>query len=147
MGRTREYEGNGIVVAYELRRCIHAAECVKGLPAVFDPDRRPWIQAAEADADAVAEVVRRCPTGALTYRRTDGAPQEAPPEAAVEAVPDGPLHVRGAVELRDHEGALCWTGMRAALCRCGASNNKPFCDNSHRKVGFTTAPHPGTPSA
>lgn len=140
MARVRSYEGDGIEVLYEVRRCIHAAECVKGLHDVFDPDRRPWIDPRRATADRIAEVVERCPTGALTYRRTDDGPAESPPPPSVRTVPDGPLHLRGAIELRDHEGEVYWTGTRAALCRCGASKNKPFCDNTHLEIGFRTGP-------
>lgn len=137
MARARSYEGEGIVVRYELKRCIHAAECVRGLPTVFDPERRPWIEPGHADPDRVAEVVERCPTGALTYERTDRAAAEpAPAEGCIDLVTDGPLHVRGRIELRDPDGDVLWTGTRAALCRCGASRNKPFCDNAHRDVGF-----------
>ena len=139
MGRTREYEGEGIVVQYELKRCIHAAECVKGLPSVFDPNKRPWIDPSGAGADEVARAVERCPTGALTYRRTDGGAEEAlPRDARIEMVPDGPIHIHGRMELLGPDGTACWSGGRAALCRCGHSRNKPFCDNAHRDVGFKT---------
>ena len=137
MGKTRAYEGDGIVVHYELKRCIHAAECVHGLPAVFDPQKRPWIDAMQCDADGIAAVVERCPTGALTYERTDGGAQEtAPAEARVELVPDGPIHIHGHIELKEPDGTVHWTGTRAALCRCGRSLSKPFCDNTHKDVGF-----------
>jgi len=138
MGAMRSYEGEGVTVTYDLGRCIHAKECVHGLPRVFDPHRRPWVDPDAADADAVAAVVRRCPTGALHVRRHDGGPGEAPPEPAVRLVPDGPLYVQGSIELRDHDDTLRWTDTRVALCRCGASKNKPFCDNSHLDIDFRT---------
>lgn len=138
MAGARPYEGEDLTVFYDLKRCIHAAECVKALPDVFDPDRRPWIDPDEAEPDEVAAAVRRCPTGALRYRRHDGGPEEPVAQASIRAIPDGPLHVRGAVELRNHEGTVVWRGTRAALCRCGASKNKPFCDNTHLDVAFTT---------
>lgn len=68
----REYKGQSITVTFEARRCRHAAECVRGLPEVFDTARRPWIQPDGAPADRLAEVVRRCPSGALQYRLADG---------------------------------------------------------------------------
>ena len=77
MARTKSYEGEGIVINFELRRCIHAAKCVGGLPAVFDANRRPWIEAGNASADEIVRVVEQCPSGALTYERTDGGPAEA----------------------------------------------------------------------
>lgn len=70
----REYEGDGITVHWDSDRCIHSQLCVLGLPAVFDHGARPWVNAAGAPADDVARVIDTCPSGALTYTRTDGAP-------------------------------------------------------------------------
>lgn len=69
----KTYEGRSIEVTFEAGRCQHAAECVRGLPEVFDIERRPWIQPDNAAADRTAEVVRRCPSGALGYRLAGGA--------------------------------------------------------------------------
>ncbi|WP_444960294.1 (4Fe-4S)-binding protein [Nocardiopsis sp. M1B1] len=69
----RAYEGESITVTFEAERCQHAAVCVNGLPEVFDTRRRPWIQPDGAAADRLAEVIRRCPSGALQYRLADGA--------------------------------------------------------------------------
>ena len=135
----RAYAGTAITVRYDAARCRHVAECVRGLPHVFDTDRRPWIMVdAEPDAMLVAEVVRRCPTGALHYTLVDG-PDEVPDAVAtVTAVPDGPLLVRGDLRLDlGDEGGLAET--RAALCRCGYSGNKPFCDGSHERIGWRSA--------
>lgn len=139
MSRTRTYEGNGIAVHFDPARCIHAEACVHGLPAVFDAQRRPWIAPGAAAADEIKQVVERCPSGALTYTRIDGGEQEEARECAPEirVEQDGPLHVRGRMIVTDHEGASIEAGPRAALCRCGQSKNKPFCDNTHREVGFT----------
>jgi CDGSH-type Zn-finger protein len=113
--------------------------CVRGLPQVFKPEARPWVAVDGADADAIAATVETCPTGALHYRRLDGGPQEQPPEnTTVEPRPNGPLFVRGHVRIVDEDGQLIREDTRAALCRCGASENKPFCDGSHRRIGFRT---------
>jgi CDGSH-type Zn-finger protein len=56
----------------------------------------------------------------------------------VEPRPNGPLFVRGLVRMVDEDGQLIREDTRLALCRCGASENKPFCDGSHRRIGFTT---------
>jgi CDGSH-type Zn-finger protein/uncharacterized Fe-S cluster protein YjdI len=140
MSAVKSYPGRGITVHYEVARCIHAAECVRGLPAVFDPQARPWIQPEKADADGVAEVVARCPTGALHAVRDDGrAAEPVPARNEVRLVADGPLHLRGDVELRDERRGALGTDTRVALCRCGASKNKPYCDNSHAGAGFADA--------
>lgn len=142
MSKVRSYEGEKITVRFDARRCIHAERCVHGLPAVFDAGSRPWIQPDGATADAVADVIHRCPTGALTYQRSDGGPAEPVPEGPPEirVVSNGPLYVRGSLEVVDHEGQPVETGPRAALCRCGASKNKPFCDNTHLETGFSDDP-------
>ncbi len=131
------YPGEKISIQYEVKRCIHAAECAHGLPGVFDPQRKPWINPNEAAADAVATLVERCPTGALHFTRHDGGPAEAVPEQnRVTVAADGPLWLRGELEIIGPDGVVVLKDTRLALCRCGASNNKPFCDGSHAKAAF-----------
>lgn len=134
--RVRRYESDDVVVEYDVRRCIHSAECVRGLPDVFDPDRVPWIDASAADADAIARVVERCPTGALHYRRTDGGADEEPDAENVARVgADGPVYVRGRIRIELPGGEVI-EETRVAFCRCGASRDKPFCDGSHEEQAF-----------
>lgn len=136
-GLTREYRSERISVLWFAERCIHSGECIRAQPRVFDPRRRPWVKIDAADADAVAEAVLRCPTGALHYVRHDGGPQEPVPErTTIRPVPDGPYHVRGKVEVRTSGGELIREDTRVALCRCGESRHMPFCDNSHTAAGF-----------
>jgi CDGSH-type Zn-finger protein len=93
--------------------------------------------ATNATPDEIAEVIKRCPSGALQYERLDGGPGEARPrEVSVRFVPNGPAYVRTLVVLRDAGGKVIFQSTRIALCRCGASKNKPFCDNSHLETGF-----------
>lgn len=129
----KDYPGKDLVVSFDLTRCIHSANCLRAVPAVFDVNKRPWIATDAAPADAIAAAIARCPSGALQYRRLDGGPEEAvasPP--TIVPFRNGPLLVRGDVQLNGASLAP-----RAALCRCGQSANKPYCDNTHRKVGFT----------
>ncbi len=134
------YPGVKISVQYDAKRCIHAAECVRGLPGVFDSNRKPWINPNEADADAVAEAVMRCPTGALHFLHHDDGPAEtAPAINSISVHPDGPLLVRGRLEILGADGGVVLEDTRVALCRCGASRNKPFCDGSHTQAGFQEA--------
>jgi CDGSH-type Zn-finger protein/uncharacterized Fe-S cluster protein YjdI len=136
MDQVKVYKGQGVSVSFDARRCIHAAECVRGLPAVFDPTARPWIQPANGTADEVVAVVARCPTGALQASRDDGAAAEAPQRNELRIVADGPHHLRGDIEIRDAAGKVLARETRMALCRCGASSNKPYCDGSHAGSGF-----------
>lgn len=131
----REYKSDDITIRFDVKRCIHAEECVKGLPPVFDRDRRPWVDPSREEADAIAAVIKRCPTGALTFRRKDGGAEETAPERnIVSIVEDGPVYVKGDIELHATEGSQKHT--RLALCRCGAANNKPYCDNRHEEIDF-----------
>jgi uncharacterized Fe-S cluster protein YjdI len=126
-------------VDWEPRLCIHVRNCVRGLGQVFDPSARPWINVDAADPDAIAKAVLSCPTGALHFRRVDdGEQEEAAQETTVEPRPNGPLFLRGRLKIVDPDGRVIREDTRVALCRCGASENKPFCDGSHRRIGFRT---------
>ena len=136
-GVAREYRDDRISVYWAPEFCIHTANCLNAQPAVFDSMRRPWVVLDGADADAVAEAVMTCPTGALTFERHDGGAQEhTPEETTVQARPNGPLFVRGPVRVVDLRGNVTHETTRIALCRCGGSANKPYCDGTHRSNGF-----------
>ncbi|WP_336360294.1 CDGSH iron-sulfur domain-containing protein [Haladaptatus sp. ZSTT2] len=139
-----EYDDRDITVSYDLKRCIHARECVKGLSEVFDPDRRPWIMPENAAADEIAEVITRCPTGALHFDRKDGGWKEkTPAENTVTVSTNGPIYFHGDVKVTDEAGTVLLSDTRVAFCRCGASENKPLCDNTHLNINFEA---PGTVS-
>lgn len=131
------HSGEQIEVSYDVNRCIHARECVNGLPDVFDPDKRPWIDLDNADVDDLSDVIVDCPTGALQFERTDGGPDEpVPDENVITVAPDGPLYLQGEIEIVTSDDTTLLEDTRVALCRCGASKNKPLCDNSHVDVDF-----------
>jgi uncharacterized Fe-S cluster protein YjdI/CDGSH-type Zn-finger protein len=139
----RIYQNDQIAVYWEPKICNHTGNCVLGLPEVFQPQNRPWVLVNAASADKIAAVVMSCPTGALHFERFDGGPQELQSEeTSIDARPNGPLHVRGRVRILGPGGNLIREDTRVALCRCGQSENKPFCDGSHRRVGFKTTDPP-----
>ena len=136
--KIQQYASDAIQVTFEPALCIHAARCLRGLPDVFDVRERRWIAPENASPNAVAETVTWCPSGALKFTRLDGGDAETPDEPATAmSVPNGPVYVRGNLDIQDAEGATIRHVTRAALCRCGGSANKPFCDNTHRTNGFT----------
>jgi CDGSH-type Zn-finger protein/uncharacterized Fe-S cluster protein YjdI len=138
----RNYTGEKIDVSYEARRCIHVAECIKRLHSVFDTSRRPWVLPDAASPDSVAATVVNCPSGALHFERKDGGEVEPIQEHnTIRLNKNGPLYVRGDFTITNGAGELVVNDTRAALCRCGGSANKPFCDNTHRTIGFMA---PGT---
>ncbi|MGC1178190.1 MAG: (4Fe-4S)-binding protein [Methyloceanibacter sp.] len=63
----QEYRNDKLVVRYDPAICIHAGECVRGLPSVFNLSRKPWIDVNGASGAAVIEQVELCPSGALSY--------------------------------------------------------------------------------
>jgi hypothetical protein len=110
---------------------------MRGLPQVFQPDARPWVRVDEATADEIAAVVARCPSGALHVERLDGGVIEEPAgPTTIEPQPNGPLYISGPVRILDANGVVIREDTRMALCRCGHSRNKPFCDGSHETAGF-----------
>jgi uncharacterized Fe-S cluster protein YjdI len=137
--RLQVYEADEVTVTFDPNLCIHAQECVRGLPAVFDPRARRWIRPERASADAVAAAVARCPTGALRAARHQGEAPAPPVSATVRAGRDGPLYLRGRVRIENDDGELLAEVEVAALCRCGATANPPFCDGSHERIGFRQA--------
>jgi len=135
--KIHEYAGDKIIVRYDVKRCIHAEECVHGLPVVFKRNERRWIQPEGATADEIAAVVMRCPTGALHFERNDeGRPETISDENVIRVSPNGPLYIHGDIVLTSPDGSIILEDTRVALCRCGASKNKPFCDNSHLDISF-----------
>jgi len=144
----KRYQGQAVEVSFDGARCRHAAECLRGLPAVFDLSRRPWILPDAADPGDVVRVVARCPTGALrthpitSTSETPGRPTE------VAAIAGGPVLVRG--ELHVTGPGVDENETRAALCSCGSTANAPYCDGSGtcvnwpRPRGEAPAPGPGT---
>lgn len=73
----KTYSGESINVSFDPDLCQHAAECVRGLPDVFEVKRRPWIIVDNADPEKVAEIVDRCPSKALLYEWVDSEPEAA----------------------------------------------------------------------
>ncbi|MFJ5612757.1 (4Fe-4S)-binding protein [Streptomyces sp. NPDC093221] len=124
----KAYRAESITVTFEARRCLHAAECVHGLPEVFDLEKRPWIQPDNATAERLAEVVRRCPSGALQYRLVEGGAETPDRPTTVTHSSTGQLTVRGELSVETPQGVRAET--RAVLCGCGQSRLQPYCDHA-----------------
>ena len=139
-----EIDGAAITVVYDGKKCIHARHCVTGAPKVFLANvKGPWIDPDGMDVELLAGIAHVCPSGAIRYRRKDGRPDEQPPPVNLIAVREaGPYAVRAAIVLDGKP-----FGYRATLCRCGASQNKPFCDGSHQAASFDATGEPATGSA
>ena len=131
------YPGTAVDVVWDGRLCIHVGECTRARGELFESGRKPWCDPDRAEADAVAAVIERCPSGALSYTRTDGGPAEATPAVnTIVVAGNGPLYARGELAIEGAPADAPGLRTRAALCRCGRSANKPFCDNSHEGAEF-----------
>jgi CDGSH-type Zn-finger protein/uncharacterized Fe-S cluster protein YjdI len=137
---TRLVEGTAIDVGFDGKKCIHSRNCVLAHPEAFVPNAPgEWIHPDAASTEAIVRIAENCPSGAITYRRKDGGPAEAPPMVNVVRLREnGPLALHAEMEINGE------TLLRATLCRCGASQNKPFCDGSHSKAGFTATGEPAS---
>ena len=131
------YTGKNIDVTWDGRLCIHIGECGCAEGDLFVGGRDPWCQPDLVEDDNVKDVVQRCPSGALTYYDRANTDNEQPASSnLVQVVYNGPLYVRGDLDIENAPDDVPGVKFRAALCRCGQSKNKPFCDNSHLKAGF-----------
>jgi len=130
--KRRNYFGKEITIHDNRKICSHAAECVDNLPSVFKLNERPWIDADGARIQEVINTIRKCPSGALSYS-IDDIEYRDPEEKRnpmVTVSKNGPYHITGGIELLG-EGVEFGEGAwmeHYALCCCGASENKPFCD-------------------
>lgn len=132
-----DYLGQGLTIHDNRSLCAHAGACTDGLSAVFRLRQEPWIDPHGASTAEIIEVIRKCPSGALSYtvdgvehRDRDGSP-------AIFVSPNGPYVVTGGPELLDTQFGEGASTKQFTLCRCGASKNKPFCDGAHWEQKFT----------
>ncbi len=150
----RTWTGRHLDVTFDAEVCIHAAECLRRLPQVFDTRRRPWILPDAALPDAVREAVAHCPSGALAIvEKSAQAAAEGPPPAdapattpvVVEIPGHGPLRVRGGpVRVVAADGTVLRESDRFSLCGCGRSATIPFCDGTHKTPDPRSRSFPGS---
>ncbi|MFN0064289.1 MAG: CDGSH iron-sulfur domain-containing protein [Myxococcaceae bacterium] len=132
------YEGEAGTVTWHGGLCIHVGECGRAKGELFVSGRQPWCQPDMAAGQSeLVEVLKRCPSGALAYEKDGVVAKETPPAHNQIAVANnGPLYASGQLEIDGAKDDMPSVRYRAALCRCGESKNKPFCDNSHEAAGF-----------
>jgi CDGSH-type Zn-finger protein len=133
----REHVGTRITVLDRRTLCVHAGFCGNRLTNV-------WKMVHDTDDTRVrAEVVamiERCPSGALEYELEQVGIVEPELPVRIGVIPDGPLWASGRLPVRDADDHELPRRNRVTLCRCGASENKPYCDGTHRDIGFTDRP-------
>ena len=133
----KDYRGKYITVHYNLGICCHDGSCIKMLPSVFNTNYRPWIFPDNSDTEAVINTIRHCPSGALSYTINGQKHIDYyTGEPKIQLIKKGPLQFYGGIILKDEQGTKPETYDHYALCRCGFSKNKPFCDGRHVKNKF-----------
>ncbi|SFZ93805.1 Uncharacterized Fe-S cluster protein YjdI [Flaviramulus basaltis] len=137
MGKTKEYTNGEVTIVWKPESCIHSGICIKGLPDVFRPKVRPWIRIDKAITEDLIKQVKQCPSGALSYymNANDDKTSEVL-ETKIEVLENGPLLVYGTLKVIKKDGSSEIKNKTTAFCRCGSSNNKPYCDGTHVKSEF-----------
>jgi CDGSH-type Zn-finger protein/truncated hemoglobin YjbI len=138
------YPGQRVTILDNRGLCAHSGFCTDRLASVFRLGEEPFVRPSGGRMDEIVAAVRACPSGALSYA-LDGqearAHVDSEREQAIEVSKDGPYRVTGGVPLEDTEGKPVARNEGASfehysLCRCGHSQNKPFCSGKHWDVGF-----------
>jgi len=142
---TFKYSNEEATVVWKPNTCIHSTLCWKGLIQVFNPNKKPWIDMEGAITEKIIDQVRKCPSGALSYylnneKEATADVSKIVAESAnimkVEVTPDGPYLIKTECLILHSDGKEEIKTGTVALCRCGGSANKPYCDGSHKNIGF-----------
>ena len=135
--RREDYVGAAITIHDNRGACAHAGICTDRLKSVWRMGVEPWIDPDGAAVEAIVETIRLCPSGALGYTLDGDDPPDQEGAPAIQVTKDGPYHVTGGVALETESWGDGVSRAHYALCRCGHSKNKPFCDGSHWAAKFT----------
>ena len=136
----KEYSNGEVTVTWEPQVCMHSKRCWQGLIQVFNPENKPWINMDGASTQRIIEQVKQCPSGALGFYMNDEQSESGSishDKVKISPSRNGPLLIKGEVDLELPDGSVKNCTGNTALCRCGASSNKPFCDGTHSKVSFS----------
>jgi uncharacterized Fe-S cluster protein YjdI len=134
----KNYSNGEITVNWKPELCIHSTKCWKSLPRVFNPRAKPWVNMEGATTEAIRQTVLACPSGALSLKEEEVVVEKpvATSETEVCPLPNGPLQLTGRLRIVNEAGEEVIKTDKTFFCRCGSSANKPYCDGSHRKIGF-----------
>jgi CDGSH-type Zn-finger protein len=135
--RLDTYQGQKITIHDNRSLCAHAGYCTDGLPTVFRHREDPFIDPEGASIEEIIDIIRQCPSGALSYSVENANETIEISEASIFIAANGPYVVKGKVELIETPQGKGASETSITLCRCGASKNKPFCDGSHWDIEFT----------
>jgi len=141
--RRKTYPNKDITVIWKPDVCIHSTKCWKASLAIFNPKRRPWIDLSAGTTEQIIKIVDNFTSVELSYERNSNmSEQEAQTaqsqqsQTTVQVSKGGPYLVKGKFVFVGTDGKEETKEGSIALCRCGGSSNKPFCDGTHSKIGF-----------
>ena len=129
--KRNSYEGRKITIHDNRSICAHAGICTDQLSSVFRMKQEPWIDPDAASVEDIITVVNACPSGALSYSIEEVERSEQSGSTEIFISLNGPYFITGDVDLVDTTCGQGASKSKFALCRCGGSKNKPFCDGSH----------------
>jgi uncharacterized Fe-S cluster protein YjdI len=145
----KKYTNGEVTVVWQPSKCVHSAICFRrpeGLPEVFNPSIRPWVNMQGAPSDQIIEHVKKCPSGALSFFINDkenisrddesGSQIEQESERVVQVMKNGPLLIYGNITVKNHDGTETKRTKVTSFCRCGASKTNPYCDGTHMDIRF-----------
>lgn len=142
-------EGKEATIYFDARRCIHSRNCVLSHPDVFVPNvKGEWIHPDAQPVDELIRIGQNCPSGAIRVARNPNgnsandltSSDGAPIVNTIRVRENGPLAVEAELQIKGE----AQTTPRATLCRCGRSQNKPYCDGAHHSAGFVATGEPPT---
>lgn len=142
---TIKYTKEELTIVWKPNQCAHSRICWSELKAVFDPSKRPWVNMEGASKEKIIEQVLKCPSGALHFIMNEEIKQEnkdanmmSDPiqNTNILIKPNGPILITTDCQITHSNGDREIKQGTTALCRCGASGNKPYCDGTHNKINF-----------
>jgi len=136
--KVHSYSNDEITIIWNANTCFHSEICTKNLSSVFNLKQKPWINVNGATKEEVIKLINTCPSGALSYDLSNTEEKDINPaiSVSIRIRLDGPMVVNGVYEFTDKDGNVSQVEKNTAFCRCGGSENKPFCDGTHKKIGF-----------
>lgn len=130
----QKYNGKEINIIFNRSICAGAGTCVRNFPKIYKNASEDWINPDGDSIDEVKKSIKQCPSGALSYEFKDESSNEKYKECKITIIKNGPMNILGDVNLNVDKWSTNANQQKYSLCRCGASENKPFCDYTHASL-------------
>jgi len=130
----QRYDGKDINIIFNRSICSGAGNCVRNFPKIYKNASENWIFPDKDSVEQVKKSIQSCPSGALSYEIDKKITLEKYDDIKINIIKNGPLNVKGKVALQVDRWSTNANPEKFSLCRCGASQNKPFCDYTHASL-------------